>query len=175
MAVLQLKASGSLPSLLLNVTFPLPPCFTFSSTHTSSLPRFLSPSVVFVIFHQLSVFANLRPYSALRLNSSSPLGSGAEGYRIADSEKTRSETIITTDREGRTWLPFSLSLCLSFSFCILFQISASPSLSRSLSPYFSFSFSSPDQRPLRLLLPVISGLTPPHLSLPPLLPLIPAP
>lgn len=53
-----------------------------------SLPSYFSPSL-FVIFHHLSMFANLRPFSALRLNSSSLLGSCAEGYRVADREEER--------------------------------------------------------------------------------------
>lgn len=155
MAVLQLKAGGLHSSTL------LPQCH-LSSLHVLLFPLSLTLSpFVFVIFHHLSMFANLRPFSAPRLNSSSPLGSCAEGYRNADREKMRSKTIIKTDREGERRLPFCLSLLHNLSLCVLFLISAYLSLSISIFlPCFLFGPSSSDPCPFHQLLPVISALTP---------------
>lgn len=78
-------------------------------------PSFSRP---FVIFHHPSVFANLRPFSALHLNSSSLLGSCAEGYPVADGEEARN-IIIKTDKKGRR----KFSLFSFFLFVVLFVLS----------------------------------------------------
>lgn len=67
---------------------PFPPLFP-PPLHLMPSSTSLSPLPLFVIFHHLYVFANLCPFSALRLNSSSLLGFCAEGYGIADREETR--------------------------------------------------------------------------------------